>query len=215
MGAKDTMNTFFTAMQGQMANSAGYGAKIISTPMGPFKWDDNLNSWINTNNGMQMGNISFQDMYAMMDYDTTEGGGGDRDDVNPNLNPTLTPSSWGSFTQFIGGGSVLTYYASTLGGTATIANATGVTFSGLDRPITVTLTLASTSGNTPSIAYVLNGGATGLTYTGPILIDNTNQLKVGLKPRTVNDVGSGTLNITNTTNGNQLLQGITYSYTGI
>ena len=62
MGARDTMKTFFAAMNEQVAPVSGYGPRIISTPMGPFSWNDNLGVWVNTNNGMQMPNITFQDM---------------------------------------------------------------------------------------------------------------------------------------------------------
>jgi hypothetical protein len=68
---RSTMKNFFAAMGSQMMG--GYGAKTISTPMGPFQWDDNLQVWVNTNNGMQMNNIAFQDAMAMMDYNTAGG----------------------------------------------------------------------------------------------------------------------------------------------
>lgn len=73
MGAKDTMKTFFSAMNEQVAPTRGYGPKIVSTPMGSFSFNDALGVWVNTNNGMQMPNIAFQDMYAMMDYDSIGG----------------------------------------------------------------------------------------------------------------------------------------------
>ena len=76
MGVKQSMNTFFSAMQGQ--NSSGYGGRLVNTPMGPFRWDDNFNMWINVNNGMALSNISFQDEFAiMMNYDTLSGGAND------------------------------------------------------------------------------------------------------------------------------------------
>jgi hypothetical protein len=68
---RSSMKNFFAAMGSQMMG--GYGAKTISTPMGPFQWDDNLQVWVNTNNGMQMNNIAFQDAMAMMDYNTAAG----------------------------------------------------------------------------------------------------------------------------------------------
>lgn len=68
---RSSMKNFFTAMGSQMMG--GYGAKTISTPMGPFQWDDNLQVWVNTNNGMQMNNIAFQDAMAMLDYNTAAG----------------------------------------------------------------------------------------------------------------------------------------------
>ena len=68
---RSSMKNFFAAMGSQMMG--GYGAKTISTPMGPFQWDDNLQVWVNTNNGMQMNNIAFQDAMAMLDYSTETG----------------------------------------------------------------------------------------------------------------------------------------------
>lgn len=68
---RSSMKNFFAAMGAQMMG--GYGAKTISTPMGPFQWDDNLQVWVNVNNGMQMNNIAFQDAMAMMDYNTAAG----------------------------------------------------------------------------------------------------------------------------------------------
>jgi hypothetical protein len=68
---RSSMKNFFAAMGSQMMG--GYGAKTISTPMGPFQWDDNLQVWVNTNNGMQMNNIAFQDAMAMLDYNNESG----------------------------------------------------------------------------------------------------------------------------------------------
>ena len=68
---RSSMKNFFAAMGAQMMG--GYGAKTISTPMGPFQWDDNLQVWVNINNGMQMNNIAFQDAMAMVDYNTAAG----------------------------------------------------------------------------------------------------------------------------------------------
>lgn len=73
MAVKKLMNTFFKGLQEQ--STSGYGSKIVSTPMGPFTWNSELNVWVNMNNGMVMNNISFQDSMAMMDYDTVDGGG--------------------------------------------------------------------------------------------------------------------------------------------
>jgi hypothetical protein len=49
------------------------GGKILNTPMGPFVWNDNLQMWVNVNNGFSMPNISMQDMMAI-GYDTLSGG---------------------------------------------------------------------------------------------------------------------------------------------
>jgi hypothetical protein len=70
MGVKNSMNSFFAAMGGNLTSNNGYGSKIVSTPWGPFTWNDDLNVWVNINNGLQLNNISFQDMYAMIDYNT-------------------------------------------------------------------------------------------------------------------------------------------------
>jgi hypothetical protein len=72
MGVGKHMKTFFAAMTEQVG-MGGYGPKIKMTPMGPFKWNDNIQLWENVNNGSTMNNISFQDM-NMMDYDTLGGG---------------------------------------------------------------------------------------------------------------------------------------------
>jgi hypothetical protein len=87
MGVKNSMNTFFAAMQGQ--NSSGYGGRIVNTPMGPFRWDDNFNMWVNVNNGMALSNISFQDEFAMMNYDTLSG-----DNGNNLIVATWSPSDY-------------------------------------------------------------------------------------------------------------------------
>lgn len=68
MAVKKFMNTFFQGLQEQA--TSGYGSKIVSTPIGPFTWNSELNVWVNLNNGMVMNNISFQESIAMMDYDT-------------------------------------------------------------------------------------------------------------------------------------------------
>ena len=73
MGAKHTMKTFFAAMNEQVAPTRGYGPRIVATPMGPFSWNDNLGVWVNINNGMKLNNLAFQDMYAMMDYNSLSG----------------------------------------------------------------------------------------------------------------------------------------------
>jgi hypothetical protein len=71
MGVGKSMKTFISAMTEQ-TGMGGYGSKIKSTPMGPFKWNDLTQLWENVNNGMVMNNVSFQDMF-MMNYDTIGG----------------------------------------------------------------------------------------------------------------------------------------------
>jgi len=132
MGVKQSMNTFFSAMQGQ--NSSGYGGRLVNTPMGPFRWDDNFNMWINVNNGMALSNISFQDEFAsMMDYDTLEGGG-DTTIITatgvsyfiPNVSATLfdyTTLTLGSYATLSRGST----YGSFVGSCGYITNPSGVT----------------------------------------------------------------------------------------
>lgn len=73
MGVGKSMRTFFEGMENQFLS--GYSSKIISTPMGPFRWDDNRELWENVNNGMVLNNISFQDM-MFMGYDSISGDNG-------------------------------------------------------------------------------------------------------------------------------------------
>lgn len=67
------MKTFFEGMENQFIG--GYGPKLVTTPMGPFRWDDNRQLWENVNNGMVLNNISFQDM-MFMGYESTSGDNG-------------------------------------------------------------------------------------------------------------------------------------------
>jgi len=72
MGVKKIMDTFFASMQEQ--SMAGYGGRLVNTPMGPFRWNDTMQLWENVNNGMVMNNISFQDSIMMLDYASYDGG---------------------------------------------------------------------------------------------------------------------------------------------
>jgi hypothetical protein len=72
MAVKKIMDTFFASMQEQ--TMAGYGGKLVNTPMGPFRWNDTMQLWENVNNGMVMNNISFQDSIMMLDYASYDGG---------------------------------------------------------------------------------------------------------------------------------------------
>jgi len=88
MGVKKIMDTFFASMQEQ--TMAGYGGKLVNTPMGPFRWNDTMQLWENVNNGMVMNNISFQDSIMMLDYSSTDGGFDIRNiPVVPGGDPTL------------------------------------------------------------------------------------------------------------------------------
>jgi len=72
MGVKKQMDTFFASLGEQ----TGRNGRLVNTPMGPFRWNDVMELWENVNNGMVLNNISFMDEFAMMDYDSTLGGGG-------------------------------------------------------------------------------------------------------------------------------------------
>jgi hypothetical protein len=74
MGVGKSMKTFISAMTEQ-TGMGGYGPKIKSTPMGPFRWNDLTQLWENVNNGMVMNNVSFQDMF-MMGYETNNSDNG-------------------------------------------------------------------------------------------------------------------------------------------
>ena len=87
MGVGKSMKIFTEAMQNSMTNF-GFGSKVVTTVMGPFKWDDNLELWVNVNNGFTMPNISMQDMLAYGYGDDSAGpssGGKDKDNVLPDI----------------------------------------------------------------------------------------------------------------------------------
>jgi hypothetical protein len=146
MGVKKTMDIFFEAMNGQLAPTKGYGSKVISTPMGPFGWNDALQTWVNTNNGMQMNNIAFQDMNAIMDYDTLEGGG-DYNKVasNPYKITTLafSPTTQGFDTLTPGDFQITPVF----------------TITGNTSPVAFKWVVVSGSISTAVIKYKKNGGA--------------------------------------------------------
>jgi len=72
MGVKKTMQTFFEGMQG---GGSKYGGRIVNTAMGPFKWDQLNESWVNINNGFRLPNISMQDL-LLIGYDSISGDNG-------------------------------------------------------------------------------------------------------------------------------------------
>ena len=148
MGVKNSMNTFFAAMQGQ--NSSGYGGRLVNTPMGPFRWDDNFNMWINVNNGMALSNISFQDEFAiMMNYDTLSGSSNDL-----NLNITTVPWSRNDYTM-----NVVSFSPATVSITANVLAGS-----------TVASNVLTISGNT--LPAYLKAGA----VTGPSYVNNGDQI---------------------------------------
>lgn len=91
MAIKKIMETFFTGMQNQ--TYSGYSSKIVNTPMGPFSWNDTLNAWVNTNNGMALSNISFQDS-ILMDYATYDGGGDNSSIIFGTIPMVFQPTSY-------------------------------------------------------------------------------------------------------------------------
>jgi hypothetical protein len=199
MGVGKHMKTFFAAMTEQVG-MGGYGPKIKMTPMGPFKWNDNIQLWENVNNGSTMNNISFQDM-NMMDYDTL--GGGNRGSAL-NFNPTLTPADWGNLNTMDTAGTV--YWASSTGVQVLVANAANVAFSNLGASISVTLTISKTVGSDlGSIRYSLNGGAPQI-YSTALTISNTDTLKVGVTTPGGIASGGGNIIVTNTTTSTVLDQ---------
>jgi hypothetical protein len=201
MGVKDTMNNFFTSMTGQI--SSGSSQKNITTPMGPFTWDDNLQMWVNTNNGMVMSNIAFQDQFAMMDYDVTNETGV----ANLYDALTLSPATWGDLSS-----SQITVtqnrFASSSGPQLLpSANTNRVQFIFAEGTPTITISITSTitgSGTAPSLLYAKNnisGGVVGLTtYSAPFTITANDTLAVGIAPA-ASSSGTGSLIVTNTTTG--------------
>ena len=203
MGVGKDMKTFFAAMNEQVG-MGGYGGKIKSTPMGPFRWNDTIQLWENVNNGMTMNNVAFHDMF-MMDYESNSGDSA----VPSNFNPTLTPSDWGTLEGMDQSGE---YWARTGGATITQIIANAVTFTNLSGPITITLTITGNIG-TPltNIRYKLDGAAIA-TYSTPLTISNNSVLYVGCTtPIGVSILGIGNIVVTNTTTST-ILDTIPYSF---
>jgi len=205
MGAKDTMQNFFMGMAGQM--TSGYGARTISTPIGPFKWDDNINMWVNTNNGMVMSNISFQDQFAMIDYGTSDGSGLQG---NP-LTVSISPSSWGNYNGAPGifdgnsswpSASGAVRKGTTTAVTFTIRNGGGVGIGG-GGSIRLSLSATVASGALQNIVYAINNGTT-INYSTPFTISDGQTLKVGVIPNEAS--GASSIIVTNTTNGSVIEQ---------
>jgi len=187
MGVKDTMNNFFTSMSGQV--SSGSGQKSITTPMGPFRWDDNLQMWVN---------IALQDQFAMMDYDVTNETGV----ANLYDALTLSPSTWGNLADASAG----TDAWSSSSGSVALALANNVLFKFTESTPTISVTITkninATLGGQPTLIYSKNGGAK-TSYAGPITIVNGDLLKVGLTIG-IGSEGDGTITVTNATTGRVL-----------
>lgn len=101
MGVSKSMKIFTEAMQNGMSTS-GYGSKIVNTPMGPFKWDDNLQVWVNVNNGFLMPNISIHEQY-LHDYDVAVSSPGFKSGQLQQCTETISAVSNTSFILFNSG----------------------------------------------------------------------------------------------------------------
>ena len=205
---KSTMKIFFEGMQGNML-SGGYTSKIIATPMGPFKWNDTMELWENVNNGMVMNNMSFQDMMTM-GYETL-GSGADSIEV-PDRKPILI----GSFGNINGVTDArATKWASTSGPQSLVANASAVTFTSLNRTISISLVSTVDLGTyNVGIKWNRNNAST-VTYSTPFTINDGDTLKIaGTFPDSsgIPDSGSGSISVRNASDGNAVLATIAWSY---
>lgn len=192
MGAKDTMKTFFAAMNEAVVPTRGYGPKIISTPMGPFTWNDALQTWVNANSGMQMNNIAFQDMYAMMDYGTSTDGGGDSTvSGSPTSINTLTFSPTVQNVDNLAGEVALT---------------PTFTISGNSTPVAFKWNITTGSIDTTVIKYKKNGGIltawAANTSTGAVTFVSGDTLQIFANATTVLDSTNATFVVYNVTDGN-------------
>jgi hypothetical protein len=196
MGAKDTMKTFFTAMNEAVVPTRGYGPKIISTPMGPFTWNDNLNAWVNSNNGMQMNNIAFQDMYAMMDYGTASGDSGSPLTSSPS-SPTINTLNFSPTTQ---------NFDNLVGGD--IAITPTFTITGNTVPVALKWNIVTGSFTDGVIKYKKNGGVTTTwnenTSTGAVTFSagDTLQMFANVQAALVPD--GATIRLSNVTDSNAI-----------
>lgn len=206
------MKIFFEAMEGTMVGN-GYSSKIVSTPMGPFRWNDTVELWENVNNGMMMNNISFQDMMTM-GYETSSGDNGTTT-TGPDVTPILT-NSFGNIIGMTTGASIR--WSSVSGPQTVLLNGSTVAFSDITTPISIRLASTRTEGTgqgTTNIYYSINGGA-GITYTiAGFTIDNGQNLRIAV--RTPNDLGSGAgatgmVSVSNFSDGGNTLASITWSY---
>jgi hypothetical protein len=203
---KSTMKIFFEAMEGTMIGS-GYSSKIVTTPMGPFKWNSATELWENVNNGMVMNNISFQDM-ILMDYDTN-GGGYDMMQI-PDVTPTLN-GNFGNMNSVSGSAAVR--YSSTVGPKINLNEANAITISGINRPISISLSSTSTGLNLASIRYSVNSSTVPVTYTTPFNVVNNDVIRIGAVFPTsgLPASSSGTITVTNATT-NTTLNTIAWSW---
>ncbi len=104
-------------------------------------------------------------------------------------------ADWGNLNT-IDGNSVV-FWASTAGAQLNKAQATPITFSGLGKTITVTLSISGTGGVT-GVRHETNGG--GIKTTSTVSVTDGDTLIVGvLGPAFSPSSGSGNLIVTNTT----------------
>jgi len=138
MGVKKTMNTFFEGMQSGLPPKTG--EKIINTAMGPFKWDQLNESWVNVNNGFRLPNISMQDL-LLIGYETLSGDS--REKVIPcNYNISVLNS----------GNAVSVFYQDYISGDElAFPDAGSVTLSGNSCPVT--------------LSFGVFDGATGISFS--------------------------------------------------
>jgi hypothetical protein len=187
------MKTFFTAMNEAVVPTRGYGPKIISTPMGPFTWNDNLNAWVNSNNGMQMNNIAFQDMYAMMDYGTTSGDSGSPSTTSLTINTLNFSPTTQNFDNAVGGDIAITPTFTITGNTVPVALKWNI------------VTGAFTAG---VIKYKKNGGVTTTwnqnTSTGAVTFSAGDTLQMFADVTASIFADSATIRIYNVTDSNAI-----------
>lgn len=183
MSERKTMKTFFAAMNEQIG-MGGYGSKIKSTPMGPFKWNDLMQLWENVNNGMVMSNVSLQDMMAM-DYGTESGDSGSAVACNY---ATAVFTTW----------------------TVSLEQSSGFTESSTYNftntcPITLTSELIDANADTLEIDYSVNGGAyVNYTITENISIPAAATFKIRVNPSS-SALGLARFRFRNSTNNNDIV----------
>jgi hypothetical protein len=185
---KSTMKIFFEAMEGTMLGS-GYSSKIVNTPFGPFKWNDTIELWENVNNGIQMNNISFQDM-MVMGYETTSGDKNSSTEI-----PALFTGDLGNLTIGSGSGD-LDYWAKVGGPVTDKTNASFITF---NRATTIQIESSDNEASPAAVLYSINDG-TEVTNIGALIsVNSGDTIRIGLTtpspPGEGSEDGSGVINI--------------------
>ena len=196
MGAKDTMKMFFASMNEQSVPTRGYGPKIVSTPMGPFSFNDTLGVWVNANNGMQMPNIAFQDMYAMMDYNSIGGSSNETPATPVTPIPSINTLNFSPSTQNI----------SNIAGN--VAATPTFTISGNNVPVSLSWFSNVTSPYFmgASVSFRKNGGDltswSPLTSTDPVTFSAGDTLQIFIDASAVLSSTSAQFQIKNITDSN-------------